>query len=204
MYRLLAGRSGDLEDQPAGDLQRETGAGVNHRGRDQGQRASRRAGDHRRRVSIRGTSGRVRSTMVLERWRPSKPPRTLKALGWKPNRTITFILFTGEEQGGIGADTFLKNDAAEIPTMDAILVHDTGTGKRFNISRDNLWETAPLMQEIYQPLQEVFDLQALSTRYFGASDHVPFLNKACPHTSAFSFRRITARLTTARPRPSTR
>jgi carboxypeptidase Q len=106
--------------------------------------------------------------------------RTLKALGWKPKRTITFILFTGEEEGGIGANTFLKNHAAEIPKMDAILVHDTGTGKVFSISLDNLWDTAELMHEIYQPLQEIFDLQPLSTRYFGASDHVPFLNKGVP------------------------
>ena len=106
--------------------------------------------------------------------------RALKTLGWKPKRTITFILFTGEEQGGIGAETFLKNHAEEVPKMDAMLVHDTGTGKVFSISLDNLWETAALMQEIYQPLQEVFDLQPLSTRYFGASDHVPFLNRGVP------------------------
>ena len=106
--------------------------------------------------------------------------RALQALGWKPKRTITFILFTGEEQGGIGADIFLKNHAVEIPTIDAVLIHDTGTGKVFSISLDNLWETAGLMHEIYQPLQEVFDLQPLSTRYFGSSDHVPFLNKGVP------------------------
>jgi carboxypeptidase Q len=106
--------------------------------------------------------------------------RALQALGWKPKRTITFILFTGEEQGGLGADTFLKNHAVEIPAIDAVLIHDTGTGKVFSISLDNLWETAGLMHEIYQPLQEVFDLQSLSTRYFGSSDHVPFLNKGVP------------------------
>ena len=106
--------------------------------------------------------------------------RALQALGWKPKRTITFILFTGEEQGGIGADTFLKNHAAETAAIDAVLIHDTGTGKVFTISLDNLWETAALMHEIYQPLQEVFDMQPLSTRYFGASDHVPFLNKGVP------------------------
>ncbi len=106
--------------------------------------------------------------------------RALKALGWKPKRTITFILFTGEEQGGVGADTFLTNHAAEISKMDAILIHDTGTGKVFSISLDNLWETAPLMQEIYLPLQEVFDLEPLSTRTFGGSDHVPFLEKGVP------------------------
>ena len=106
--------------------------------------------------------------------------RTLNSLGWKPKRTITFVLFTGEEQGSIGADTFVKNHAAEIPKIDAVLIHDTGTGKVFSIALENLWETAPLMSEIYRPLQEVFDLQPLSTRYFGSSDHVEFLDKGVP------------------------
>jgi carboxypeptidase Q len=106
--------------------------------------------------------------------------RTLKALGWKPKRTITFVLFTGEEEGGIGADTFVKNHSAELPKIDAVLIHDTGTGKVFSIALENLWDTGPLMSEIYQPLQEVFDLQPLSTRYFGSSDHVEFLDKGVP------------------------
>jgi carboxypeptidase Q len=106
--------------------------------------------------------------------------RTLHALGWKPKRTVTFILFTGEEQGGIGAETYVKNHAAELAKTDAALVLDTGTGKVYSIALENLWETGPLMSEIYQPLQEVFDLQPLSTRYFGSSDHVEFLNKGVP------------------------
>lgn len=106
--------------------------------------------------------------------------RTLKALGWKPKRTITFILFTGEEQGGIGADTFLKNHAAEIPKMDAILIHDTGTGKVFSVALEDEYETASLMTEIYTPIQEVFDILPLSTRNFGSSDHVPFMRKGVP------------------------
>jgi len=106
--------------------------------------------------------------------------RALKALGWKPKRTITFILFTGEEQGGIGVDTYIKNHAADVPKIDAVLIHDTGTGKVFSIALENLWSTAPLMQEIYLPLQEVFDLRPLSTRYFGSSDHVAFLRQGVP------------------------
>jgi len=106
--------------------------------------------------------------------------RALKALGWKPKRTLTFILFTGEEQGGIGADTFVKNHAAELAKIDAVLIHDTGTGKVFSIALENLWETAPLMQEIYLPLEEVFDLRPLSTRYFGSSDHVAFRRQGVP------------------------
>ena len=91
-----------------------------------------------------------------------------------------FVLFTGEEQGGLGADTYVKNHAAELPKTDGVLILDTGTGKVFSIALENLWETAPLMAEIYRPLQEVFDMQPLSTRYFGSSDHVEFLDKGVP------------------------
>ena len=36
------------------------------------------------------------------------------------------------------------------------------------------------MSEIYRPLQEVFALSPLSTRVFGASDHVPFMKAGVP------------------------
>jgi hypothetical protein len=106
--------------------------------------------------------------------------RTLKALGWKPKRTITFILFTGEEEGGVGADTYLKNHASELSKIDGVLIHDLGTGKVYTIALENLWDTGPLMSEIYEPLRELFDLQTLSTHYYGSSDHVEFLDKGVP------------------------
>jgi hypothetical protein len=68
-------------------------------------------------------------------------------------------------------------DTAEII---APIEHDTGTGKVFSIALENLYETAPLMGEIYEPLREIFNLQPLSTRYFGSSDHVAFLRAGVP------------------------
>ncbi len=106
--------------------------------------------------------------------------RLLASLGWKPRRTLTFVLFTGEEQGGVGVQTFLHNHASELNQVDAVLIDDTGAGRIFSISLENLWATAPLMEQVYRPLQEVFDLQPLSTQYFGASDHVPFLRAGIP------------------------
>ncbi len=106
--------------------------------------------------------------------------RTLKSLGWTPDRTLTFILFTGEEEGSAGADAFLNNHVAEISNMDGLLILDTGTGRVTSIALEELYETGPLMQEIYRPLQEVFSLDSLSTRFFGASDHVPFLRRGIP------------------------
>lgn len=108
--------------------------------------------------------------------------RALKALGWKPKRTITFILFTGEENGGVGAQTFLTNHAAELDKVDGILVNDLGTGKVFTITMENAqqWNVLPLSQEVYTPLQEVFGMNALDTRFYGSSDHIPFMRKGVP------------------------
>lgn len=106
--------------------------------------------------------------------------RLLKSLGWTPKRTLTFILFTGEEQGGVGVRTFLKNHASQIDKIDAVLVDDTGTGRLTSISLENFWSTGPLMEQIYLPLQEVFDLDPMSTQYFGSSDHVAFQRAGVP------------------------
>lgn len=106
--------------------------------------------------------------------------RALKNLGWQPKRTITFILFTGEEEGGVGVRKFLKDHDSEIAKIDGVLIHDTGTGRVFSIGLENLWETAPLFMRIYQPLQEVFDLKPPEARYYGGSDHVAFLNRGVP------------------------
>jgi hypothetical protein len=106
--------------------------------------------------------------------------RLLTSLGWKPKRTLTFILFTGEEQGGVGVRTYLKNHAAEIESINGVLVDDTGTGRITSISLENFWETGPLMERVYQPLQEVFDLDPISTQYFGSSDHVAFQREGVP------------------------
>jgi Zn-dependent M28 family amino/carboxypeptidase len=106
--------------------------------------------------------------------------RALKALDWHPKRTLDFILFTGEEEGGVGVRTFLNDHEAEVPKIDAVLIHDTGTGRVFSISLEGLYETGPLLARIYQPLQEVFDLQPMSTRFYGGSDHVAFLRAGVP------------------------
>lgn len=106
--------------------------------------------------------------------------RALKALGWQPKRTLTFILFTGEEEGGVGVRKFLSDHEAETPKIDAVLIHDTGTGRVFSIGLENLWETLPLFTKIYQPLQEVFDLRPPEARYYGGSDHVAFLGAGVP------------------------
>lgn len=106
--------------------------------------------------------------------------RIIHALGWKPKRTLTFILFTGEESGGIGVRTFIANHKAEMPKVDAVLIDDVGTGRFLSIPIDGFWDAVPALEEVYTPLREVFDLQPLDTRTFGSSDHVAFEREGIP------------------------
>ena len=106
--------------------------------------------------------------------------RALKALGWQPKRTLTFILFTGEELGGVGSKLFVKNHAAELSKIDAMLALDTGTGRVLSISLSDLWETAPMMSMIYLPLRDTFGLKPLEARLYGGSDHITFVRAGVP------------------------
>ncbi len=52
--------------------------------------------------------------------------RAIQSLNRPPRRTLRFILFGGEEQGLVGSTTYAKKHAAEMSSIDAVLVADTG------------------------------------------------------------------------------
>jgi hypothetical protein len=106
--------------------------------------------------------------------------RALKVLGWQPKRTLTFILFTGEELGALGSRLYLKNHVAEIPKMDAALVLDYGTGRVTSIALENLWTSVPMMYDINQPLRRVFGLKPLEARTVSGSDNISFIRAGVP------------------------
>ena len=106
--------------------------------------------------------------------------RALQALGWTPRRTLTFMLFPGEEQGLRGSRWYVQQHAGDMAAVDAMLVHDTGTGRVLSIALQGLFDTGPLVTRVYDPLQTVFDLQPMTNRAFGGSDHVPFRDAGVP------------------------
>jgi hypothetical protein len=106
--------------------------------------------------------------------------RALKTLGWRPKRTITFVLFTGEEMDDVSSRLFLKNHAAEIPKMAAALILDYGTGRVISISLQNQWAAGPVMFNVYQPLRAVFGLKPLEARFDGGSDDMWFIRAGVP------------------------
>lgn len=52
--------------------------------------------------------------------------RAIKAVGRPPKRTVRFILFGGEEQGLLGSSGYVKKHLAEMGSIDAVIISDTG------------------------------------------------------------------------------
>ena len=52
--------------------------------------------------------------------------RAIQSLNRPPRRTLRFILFGGEEQGLVGSTAYAKKHAADMASIDAVLIADTG------------------------------------------------------------------------------
>ncbi len=53
--------------------------------------------------------------------------RAIQSLNRPPRRTLRFILFGGEEQGLVGSTAYAKKHAADMSSIDAVLIADTGS-----------------------------------------------------------------------------
>jgi hypothetical protein len=96
-----------------------------------------------------------------------------------PKRTIRFILFTGEEQGLLGSNAYVKEHKAEMPNVSACLIHDTGTGKVTGLGWSRNDTLKPVIESELAVLKEL-GVEELVGRTFPGSDHVPFQNAGVP------------------------
>jgi len=90
-----------------------------------------------------------------------------------PKRTIRFILFTGEEQGLLGSNAYVKAHKGEMPNVSACLIHDTGTGKVTGMG----WTGRPGLKSVVESELAVLKelgVEQLMGASFPGSDHVPF------------------------------
>jgi carboxypeptidase Q len=107
--------------------------------------------------------------------------RILKKLGIKPDRTIRFCLFSGEEQGLHGSAAYVKQHESELPKMSMCLVHDTGTGKVQGIALSGFEAVKPILE------RELTSLKPLGVTNIsngglsaGGSDHASFSRVGVP------------------------
>ncbi len=105
--------------------------------------------------------------------------RALAKLNVKPERTIRFILFTGEEQGLVGSKMYVQAHKADLGTISAVLVHDTGTGRVLSIGLQGNYQDREVMDKLVAPMREV-GLLELSQRSIRGTDHASFNDAGVP------------------------
>lgn len=116
--------------------------------------------------------------------------RLLMAAGARPDRTIRFILWTGEEQGLLGSRAYVQQNSAELPRISAAFVDDGGTNFQGGLTCTR--EMADLLAAATAPVNGVFaDDKTGEALYVnitpkdefkpgGGSDHYSFFEAGVP------------------------
>jgi carboxypeptidase Q len=118
-------------------------------------------------LSTGGTDNGTGAIAVLE------AARILKASGVKPKRTIRFVLFTGEEEGLLGSQSYADDHSKELPKVQAIVVLDNGTGKITGMALQGREDLRNMWKSMLQPVTELGTLTVRSGRKTG-TDHLAF------------------------------
>jgi carboxypeptidase Q len=115
--------------------------------------------------------------------------RILKATGAELRRDVRVALWSGEEQGLLGSQAYVKehfgsfeNPKPEWHKLVAYLNIDTGTGRLRGASVFGPSAAAETLREILAPFQDlgVFGAAASTSRAIGGTDHTSFNNAGLP------------------------
>ncbi len=106
--------------------------------------------------------------------------RALKAVGAKPQRTIRFVLFSGEEEGLHGSRAYVKAHEKDMSKIAGVLIHDMGTGRVKSIGLQGRYDLRELMDQVVEPFKEAVNLEELSMRSMNGTDHLSFLPHGVP------------------------
>jgi carboxypeptidase Q len=99
--------------------------------------------------------------------------------GFKPRRTIRFVLFTGEEQGLLGSLAYTKAHKNEMANYVAALILDFGQGPVTGFQMGGHDDLIPVVQKFAASLQAFGDLKVDDEVEFG-TDTGPFTLAGLP------------------------
>lgn len=109
--------------------------------------------------------------------------RALQATGLKPRRTIRIVLWSGEEQGLLGSRAYVEAHKAELDALQAVLVHDMGTGMVKGFTLQGREACRSLMAQAIAPLNDL-GVRELPLRAMNSTDHAPFDRAGVPAFAA--------------------
>jgi hypothetical protein len=108
--------------------------------------------------------------------------RILRALGAEPRRTIRFALWSGEEQGLLGARAYLAQHFNTPAARDQLAVYlndDPGSGKTLGFYMERNEAAKAIFDRWLEPLKELGATRNV-IEGIGATDHVPFNEAGLP------------------------
>ena len=105
--------------------------------------------------------------------------RAIKLSGFKPKRTIRFVLFTGEEQGLLGSLAYTKTHKDEMKNHVAALVLDDGQGPVVKLNMGGHDDLVPAMEKFAGSVKAFGDVGVDDRTVFG-TDAGPFILAGLP------------------------
>src|SRR5256884_321589 len=112
--------------------------------------------------------------------------RVIARSGFKPKRTIRFVLFAGEEQGLIGSRKYAEAHAAEADSIQAVIVLDNGTGAITGQALQGRTDLEALWRAVLAPVARL-DADSVVNRNKTGTDHLSFLPYGVP---GFNFNQL--------------
>jgi len=103
----------------------------------------------------------------------------ISASGYKPRRTIRFVLFTGEEQGFLGSLAYTRTHRSEIHDFVAALVLDSGQGPITAFDLAGRKDLVPGMLPFLRAVRAFGDIRLDDRTEFG-TDTLPFTLEGVP------------------------
>ena len=108
--------------------------------------------------------------------------RLLTALGARPRRTIRFALWSGEEQGLLGARAYIAEHLADEGVQEKLSVYlndDPGSGRSLGFYMENNMAAKEIFDAWLAPLHDL-DVTRNVDEGIGSTDHVPFNQMGLP------------------------
>ncbi len=104
----------------------------------------------------------------------------------RPQRTVRFVLFTGEEEGLIGSKKYAEAHAGEADSIQAVIVLDNGTGAVTGLALQGRTDLAELWRAILAPVHALGADSVVDVAKTG-TDHLSFLPYGVP---GFNFNQL--------------
>jgi hypothetical protein len=103
----------------------------------------------------------------------------IRSAGVRPERTIRFVLFTGEEQGLLGSFAYVRQHKAEMPNHLAAIVLDNGQGPVVGFDLGGRADLVPAVTKFAGALRSFGEFRTDDDVDFG-TDNGPFIVAGLP------------------------